>query len=351
VKLLDRLVLRRFVGAYAGLAIVVLVVFIFADIFTHLDRFTRGDASFVEAAAVYYAATLPETFYLFAPFLSLIAAMWVVASLRRAHELVPLLAAGVRPLRVILPLFAATTALALLMWLDRELLIPSLADLRRTVSRFYTKEYRFASPVPDRTGGVLSGRYYHAGHRRLIEARYTRLDDAGKEVLTAAAWSADEVPGGWLLRDGVRVHAGTQDTVARIDSKTGWFLETDVRAIDVECAIEDLQYLSSRELRGQIERMRGVRSLEVQLARRVAYPVSSLVLLLLGLPFVVLREEGAFAFGVLLCTAICALFFVATGFFESMGARPGGIPPALAAWMANGVFGVAGVVAWVRGKV
>jgi lipopolysaccharide export system permease protein len=350
VKLLDWLVLRRFVGAYLAFASIVVVIFVLADLFTHVDRFTpEPGQSIVVATAIHYAAIIPETYYLFAPFVSLIAGMWVVASLSRSNELIPLMAAGVRPLRIVAPIFVAASALGAVMWVDREAVIPALSDVRR--DDFARKEHRLGSPVPDRAGGILSARWYWTKGRRLLEARYTILDPAGREVLSAIAGKADPEPGGWRMREGVLVQAGDPDVIKRIDAKDGWLLETDITPTDVECAIEDLQMLSSAQLRQQIARMPGMRFLEVQLARRIAWPAAGIVLLLLGLPFVLEQGRGGGPLGLIVCIGICALFFVANALFEDMGARPGGLSPVVAAWLANGVFGAAGGVAFARARV
>jgi hypothetical protein len=205
--------------------------------------------------------------------------------------------------------------------------------------------------VPDRNGGILSARWYWTKGRRLLEARYTMLDPAGREVLSAIAGKADPEPGGWRMREGVLVQAGNPDIIKRIDAKDGWLLETDITPTDVECAIEDLQMLSSAQLRQQIARMPGMRFLEVQLAKRIAWPAAGIVLLLLGLPFVIAQGRSGGPLGLIVCIGICALFFVANALFEDMGARPGGLSPVVAAWLANGVFGAAGAIAFARARV
>lgn len=349
MRVLDRLVLKRFFGAYLGFLAMVLVVYVFADLFGHVEHFSGSKVGFLRAVAGYYLVTLPEIYYLFAPFLALIAAMWVMASLQRANELIPLLSAGIRPRRIVAPVFLAVTLFAALMWADRELVVPALADLRREVSR-NRKDSRLPAPVADAKGGVLSGRVYLTAERRLVEARYTLLDERGREVYSLLAWTADPVLDGWLLRDGVIVRQGDPTRVERI-APAGFPLRTDIRPIDIEAAIDEVHYLSSRQLKDQIDRLPGRRSLEVQLAKRLAYPASSLVLLVLGLPFVLRPEKQAAVLGLLGCLGLCALFFVVTSVGEDMGGRPGGPPPLVAAWAANAVFGAAGVAAFLRLKV
>lgn len=353
VRIIDRLVLRRFVGAYLAFATILITIYTLADLFTHVERFAPepGGRSLGVAMLVHYSVQVPEVYYLFAPFVSLAAGMWVVASLRRSNELIPLMAAGVRPARIVAPIFVASAALASVMWLDREVVIPRLSSLRREQSRFTEKEWLLGWPVPDRVGGVLTPRLYWTRDRRLIEPRYSLLSPDGKETLSVIAGTADPCPGGWLLKDGFIVRSGEVDAIEKIPPG-GWLLETDITPSDVECAIDDLQSLSSAQLRQQIARMPGLRrNLEVQLARRVSWPAATVVLLLLGLPFVLQEQRAGPAIGLLACMALCALFFVTNAMFEDMGARPGHLDPAIAAWVADAVFGAIGAIALARKQV
>jgi lipopolysaccharide export system permease protein len=354
-RILDRWVLRRFALTYVAFAASVVAMFVVTDGFNHLDVFhaaaLRTKRPLSAIVLSHYAAAVPDIYYLLAPFVTLIAAMWVVFELRRNNELVPLQAAGVPPWRVTAPLFAAALALAGAMYLDKELVIPHFYVQYRETTNL-KRTHVLVNPIPDRTDGVLSARFFLPQTFELQEARYTRLDASGGEAVCAVAsmaHPAEGEPAGWVFENGFRIER--QDGADRLTpiGPAGLLIATDVRPRDVEsAAVDTFGYLTSQQLREQYVRIPAFRHIEVELWRRTAYPCASVILLLIGLPFVLRGDKGAAALGLIVCIGFCALFFLLTAFFEDMGARPGGIPPIVAAWLANICFLVPGLAAFAR---
>jgi lipopolysaccharide export system permease protein len=361
VTILDRWILRRFLVTYLAFAFTVLLMFTVTDGFNHVDQFysvakgsgqPMGHLLLLSRLAVviasHYAGIVPDIYYLLAPFVTLVAAMWVIFEVRKNNEFIPLQAAGIAPGRVMLPLFFAAFLLGGVMYADKELVIPAFADQHKEDTNL-KRTTVLINPIPDQKNGVLSARHYAPHERLLVEARYTRLDATGAEAICAVASSASYTEGGWVFRDGFKIeHPSSYMPIG----PGGVLVPTDVRPQDVESAAVDmLGYLTSKQLREQYERIPAFRHLEVELWRRTAYPCASLVLLLMGIPFVLRGDPGdksAAALGLLVCIAFCALFFLATAFFEDMGSRPGGIPPILAAWLANLVFLAPGLISFTR---
>ncbi|MEZ0229355.1 MAG: LptF/LptG family permease [Planctomycetota bacterium] len=354
MKTLDRWIIRRFAFTYLAFATSVVLMFVVTDGFNHLDTFhataQKTGRPLARVIAAHYSAVLPDIYYLLAPFVTLVAAMWVVFELRRNNELVPLQAAGVAPWRVTMPLFLAGALLAAVMYADKEFVIPPFAQQYRESTNL-KKAHVLINPIPDRAEGVLSARYYRPKSGELVEARYTQLDAHFGEAVCAVASRAyySTKWEGWIFQDGFRIQReGTAEVYEPIDHD-GILIDTDVRPQDVEsAAVDTLGYLTSKQLEDQYKRIPAFKHIKVELGRRTAYPCASLVLLLLGLPFVLRGDKSAAAVGLLVCIGICLLFFLVTALFEDMGARPGGIHPLLAAWLANIVFLVPGLAAFLR---
>jgi lipopolysaccharide export LptBFGC system permease protein LptF len=348
---LDRWLLRRFTVAYLGFSTSVLVVYVVTDLFNRFDRFVGADKSFFATFLKHYATVVPEIWYVLAPFITLIAGCWVVFELQRNNELVPLLAAGVAPLRIVAPIFFAALLLGALAWADSELLLPRFAEARREASKL-RRDVLVPTPIPDRVNGVLMARNYVPKEKVLSEAHYERMtaDETISIVASFARFVNEKDQQGWLFVQGVAVEtsAGGQARVSAF-GPAGRLVRTDVQPEDLESAsVQTMTYLTSDQIQGQIARAPSLKHLHVELAKRWSYPASALVLLILGFPFVMRGDAREAAFGLLGCIAICALFFLATAFCEDWGSRPGNDFPKLAAWLPNLLFGGAGLIAFLR---
>lgn len=359
---LDRYVLRRFLVFY-GLALLYLVgLFLVVDLVTRLDKFLearrelevagRGVAG---AVLQYYAASLPLLVLQVAPFVTVTGACMAVADLRRWNELYPMLEAGRSLARVLAPVVAFSVLVTGVLVLVQDRVAPRAVEARLRVERdMEGAEDRATARVPhvrDGAGNVWSIARWDPvaqaaeGVRvvpfRAGEERYESLEVPRMRYLRGKDGRPGWFPeGGTLLLPGRR--PGSRETTAEVPR--GRPLPTDLAPADVELAraSEDLEGLSSARLRRLRDRYPGLHYLTVLLHRRVTYPLSNLVLLLVGVPLV-LRGQGATLFlPVLLALAVCAGYFVADTVACDFGGR-GILPAGVATWLATILFGAAGV--------
>lgn len=92
---------------------------------------------------------------------------------------------------------------------------------------------------------------------------------------------------------------------------------------------------------------RRVQDYEIQIHRRFALPVAPMVFALLAVPLSLQRGRGARSWGVLLCGVLVTLYYAVLSFGQFL-ALESFLPPALALWMPNAVFGAVAVVLLVR---
>lgn len=344
MTLLDRWLAARFLRAYATFTGAGALVFMVIDLFTQLESLDRrGDL--LAAVARRYATMLPELFLALSPFLVLLAALWVIATLRRHNELIPLLAAGVSPRRLAAPLLLMGALFAPLVWADRELVLPRLHELRREEG-LLRQRAEPPRPIPDEEGGVLAPRLYLPSTGELRDVRYTLLDDDLREARTIVAARGQGAPGGWWLEEGFTIERRPggvdRDAIAAIPSG-GLLLRSTILRDDVEAAIEAPSYLSAKQLRRQLRRTPGFSHIRVQLYERYSYPLAGVVLLLLALPIALGGDGLMDAFVRLLaCGALSVLFFVVSHLSYQLGTREV-VPAALAAVGPAAAFGAVGL--------
>jgi lipopolysaccharide export system permease protein len=358
---LDRYVLRRFLQFY-GLALLYLVgLFLVVDLVTRLDRFLEAKAYLADAGRTvpgavlaYYTASLPLLVLQVAPFVTVMGACMAVVDLRRWNELYPMMEAGRSVVRILAPVTAFSVLVTFALVVAQDRLAPRSVEARLRIERDMEKpEDRAATHVPhvrDGAGNVWSiGRWdptsLTAEQVRVVPFRAGGKDYDALEVPRMRFLRGRDGVSGWfpeggtLLPQGERPGGDTSTAVPR-----GTRLPTDLAPADVELAraSEDLEGLSSGRLRRLRDRYPGLHYLSVLLHRRITYPLSNLVLLLVGVPLV-LRGQGASLFlSVLAALAVCAGYFVTDTVACDFGGR-GVLPAGVATWLATILFGAAGI--------
>jgi lipopolysaccharide export LptBFGC system permease protein LptF len=87
--------------------------------------------------------------------------------------------------------------------------------------------------------------------------------------------------------------------------------------------------------------------LRVQLMRKIAYPLITLVMAVLAVPFALsMGKHGSLA-GIATAIVMAIAYWVVAGLFEAMG-NVNTLPPLLAAWSPDALFGIAGAYLLLR---
>lgn len=353
VPVLDRWAFGQFVRAYLAFASAILIVTTIVDFATNIEDFTKRGGLELDMVLARYAALLPELFFVVGPLLGVVAAAWVIGAMRRQNELLALQSVGVGPLRLTAPFLVGGALIALVVWFDREHVLPSLGEGKERHER-RNKNARFPEPVPDGEEGVLVAGFYMLPIQTIGNLRYAWFDErlGERRLIVAPIARADaEQPGVWHLEEGgvdvARDPASGADRSLRL--APGATLTTPVRVADVEAAIPNMvAFRSSKELRRQLRRTPRLKHLQVQLHEIIAGPLSALVLLLVTVP-IALGGHAAGAARTLACIGVTVGYFVLASICHQLGAR-GVLPGEVAAYAPVAVFGAVGAfVSWRGG--
>jgi lipopolysaccharide export LptBFGC system permease protein LptF len=176
----------------------------------------------------------------------------------------------------------------------------------------------------------------------------TRRDGDNKEEKSKKGW--------WVLRpgDGEQVHEDTLDEEGNrtvLEGQTDSFIEYGRKVIDTDLTPEDFEiggenstYLSAQELKRRWKRSRSTNNLLlVKIHQHFTFPLTHVVLLLIGLPFVLNQNNRSVALGVIVSLAICAAYYLINAMCVTLGAR-GVLQPLVAAWLPVLFFTGLGVV-------
>src|SRR4051812_33380266 len=161
--ILDRYLLRQFLQIFGICFCSLAGLYIVIDAFGNLDDFMKATAehgSLLKIMGEYYGYRTIGFFDRTSGILTLIAAMFTIATFQRFNELTALQAAGVPKWRIVKPVVAAVIVIACLAALNREIVISSLRDrFSRNAQDLYGESGHDMEPRTDnRTDIIVRGK-------------------------------------------------------------------------------------------------------------------------------------------------------------------------------------------------
>ena len=345
---LDRYVAVMFVSSYATALLLVVGLFWVLDMAAKLDDFLEvwpdGRQAPTSVIVRYYVLSLPYYFLQVAPFVTLIASMFVVNRMLRNNEVVAALGAGVSAHRLLLPIFVGGALAAMLMFGFREWVARTVADRRDAMLDMLTEkrdEQIFEDLwLRDLHGSVVRLGEFRPASREAVD--FEAFLRRPKNEIVVAAERASYTDGQWWLEGGEQyVMADTKEVSALEAFGEPGF--TPQVALTFRRSQSNPLELSFGEVRELMQRDPDNIVYRTLWQYHLTFPLANLVLLLVGIPVMLGYERGRgserMALGGLL-----ALFYFGTDFvFRSMG-MGGGVSPLMASWMPVLAFGSLGVV-------
>lgn len=358
--ILDDYVLRRFVSLLLLILSSFLVLTLIFNFFELLSDIVRNKASFLTIGA-YLLNQIPAMLYLVTPLSVLLAVLVSFGLMQKSNEITAMKATGVSVYRTLIPILAIATALAGGLFLLDQWYLPyankRVETLRNAIkgkpaqtylhpSKWIFGEnnhksgdtprriyyYEFYDPERNEFGGFSSFEldpHTFQITRRLYAGRARWAD-------TLQKWVFEK---GWERQfSGDTVSSFKQfevSTFADVTEPPNYF-HKDVRQYS-EMNYEELRnYIRDLQQSGfDVVRLR------VQLQKKVAFPLITLVMAVLALPFALSAGRRGALTGVAVALLITVGYYVTAGLFEAMG-NVSQLPPLLAAWMPDIIFGLAG---------
>jgi lipopolysaccharide export system permease protein len=318
------------------------------DMSEHMDDFAQANVGWDVIMGQYYAGFVPFIVSMLFPLFVFLSVIFFTSKMADRSEFVAILASGVSLRRILRPYWAGGILLAFVLYLGNYLFIPRAIEKKTRFELKYIK-----NPMSGSSGGSL--------YMRVDSFTYCGLRYYDTTTKTGSNFFLE------TIRDHKVTYNLRSDNIIWDTAKNKWKLTGVVeRKIlplkeDVSYSVEmhrsfnftpaDLQrdeYMKSRlttpELTRMIrlERLRGseaVRELEMEGAKRLATPVSVIILTLIGAILACRKIRGGsgahLAIGIILCA-----IFILTDRFSTIFSTKGNLNPYLAAWIPNVLFAI-----------
>ena len=351
-RLLDRYVSRQYLRMIALAFLSLLILYYIGAVVDLAEKVFKGQAG-SRMVLQYLWYSTPEFISFVIPIATLVGVLGTIGALSRSGELMVMRASGVSLYRASLPLvlFACIWGGVLFVLEDRVLgeskkAAGALKDNIRGRGTPHTVDLANLTWTVGEDGRI----YHYAafetasrqnGNRPTLHAlsvfetaaspyRLTQHTSAEKVVFDAGAWKAQS---GWT-----QAFAG--DAVTR--------QEFDRRVLPLppvehfRRARVDASEMTYTELKEYVRRLGAsgfnVAEQAVNLQHKLAFPAVTIVMTLLAIPFGVTTGKKGALYGIGLATVLAGAYFLLLTIFMAIGAA-GVLPPALAAWGPNILFG------------
>ncbi len=354
MKILDRLVALTFLRLFVVSILATPPLFILGDLTEKLDDFLDADLTLGEIARG-YVFNIPEYLQWSFPMAGLIAAVFTVHAMTTHREIVAAKAGGVSFHRLVLPVLILGGGLAAIA-LSTTDLVP-LSKRRATAileSRNLSREWRSDFVYQTEDGLLLAV--------QRLELRSPRMSGVGIHhpgrgpdsvalhgEVDRAVWLEEEEA--WEFESGTlrRIWPDGTESSSRFQSlRIPSLVERPEQLMEEVRDAEELTY-DELERQARIVERGGGKSGELRTKKeqKLAIPVATLVIILLGTPLATSAKRGGAAYGIgisLGTTIAYVLLLKVSGAFGAAGV----LPPAWAAWLPNGLFAAAGLVLLAR---
>jgi lipopolysaccharide export system permease protein len=351
VKTLDRYLLREFLTYLALGLFGFITIFVVVDIFEKIDVFLDHQAQ-PWLVLRFYLYRAPEVIVQVLPVALLLATFLSLGQLNKFGELTAMRAVGRSLIRILMPVFLMAALCSLGAYALGEDVVPGA---NRERDRIYDEQIQHLRPreASERadvtylgTGGrVFYMRLYLIGERRMHEVSVQEFH-AGELVRRIDAAEASWDGHHWVFSSGfLRTFQDDHEEVQAFDRVT--LPGITERPEDFAKESRRPGEMSYGELRGYVEKLRAsggrVSNYLVDLHLKLTFPLVNFIVVLIGAAVATRLQMRSAALGFGLSVSIAYVYYAIMRAGQALG-HNGALPPYLAAWLGDMVFGAVGLI-------
>lgn len=356
--ILDQYVLKEFIGKFLLVLVTFVMLMLLFTFFELLGDIIRNHSPLL-LIGEYLLNLTPSMIYTITPLSVLIAVLVVFGVMNRTSELTAMKATGISLYRIVVPVLVIACALSASLFMFDQFYLPK-ANRRQEALRNEIKgrpaqtvehpgeNWIFGRQRPGEPGRIIYYEFFDAAHDSFGNISVFEFNPGTFSIskrIDAASAHWEPQLGQWVFEDGwVRTFSGSEISSFRsfvvsafpeITEHPQYFkkeelLSSEMSFNELSAYIHDLRQSGFDTIR-----------LRVQLNRKLAYPLITLVMAVLAIPFALsMGRRGSLA-GIAIAIGVAIAYFVVDGTFEAMG-DVNMLPAMLAAWSPDLVFALMG---------
>lgn len=346
-KILDRYILRKFLGTYFFAIAMIIVVVVVFDYVEKVDDFTELKAPLKAVIFDYYLNFIPFFINQFSNLFTFIACIFFTSKLAYQTEITAMLSGGMSFRRLMWPYFLGATAITILslglsLWLipySQRTLVDFESHYRKNRQNFQFDRNIYRQIEP----GTFA--YVRDFSKNGYQARFFALEHYEQGAIVSSIEAADVKfnpdTRRWTapryvrrLRDSLGEESFSQhrnlDTLINLDINELGRVSDLIKTMTIG---ELNEFLAQQREKGSDS----INIIEVEKQSRFAYPLATFILTLIGVSLSSRKVRGGTGLHIGIGTALCFSYILFNRFFSEF-AKGGTMPPQIAVWVPNVIF-------------
>lgn len=350
MKILDYYILKKFLKTYVFAVFLIVLIVMVIDYTEKIDDFIRKEAPMRAIIFDYYLNFIPYWANYISPLMVFIATVFFTANLAAKTEIIAILSSGVSFTRLMRPYLIGSSIIAFGTFLMIGWVVPNANKIRVPFEHQY-----------------INGTYFFDKrdvHIKIAPEVYAYIESYDNNTNTGYRFSLERIANN-EIREKLMSDRITWDTTRKkwtihdyrirtmVPGKTGIVFGTKIdttlnllpKDFQNKHLLHETFTLPELERHIELVRSRGADGIEVFLIEkylRFANPISIIILTIIGFLVSARKSRGGVGFQIALGFSLAFIYILF--FMMSKGiAEGGGMPPLLAVWLPNIVFGGIGV--------
>lgn len=345
MKLIDKYIIRKFLGTFFfSLTLIILIVVVF-DISEKLEDFIDKKAPLSAIIFEYYFNFIPYIINLFSPLFTFIAVIFFTSQMATRTEIVAILSSGVSYRRILFPYMLSATVITILSLLLNNFVIPHATKKQIAFedkyirNEFYNNDkniHKQISPgnyiymerflTTELTGMRFSIEKFAAG-----QLYYKMVSESIRWDSTTQKWSINNYYIRYIngmneyIKKGTRLDTALGFTPAEFGRKDNIVGTMNYKELN--------QYIDSEQLKGSDN----IDVYKIEKYRRFSFPFATFILTLIGVSLASRKVRGGIGMHIGLGIFISFTFIMFMQISTTFAAG-GQISPLIAVWIPNFLF-------------
>lgn len=368
LKILDKYILKRFIGTFFFSITIMLAIFIVFDLSEKLQDFVAYKIPMREIILDHYLNFIPYYGNLFSSLFTFLAVIIFTSKMAAKTEFVAILSSGTSFNRILRPYMIGASLITLMSLVLNHFIIPASNKVRIGFedkylnSGYNTNEKNIHRQIAPGTSLYMSdfNNFTNTAYRISIEKI---ANNKQLSMLKAENMRYDSTSKSWILNDVFErtVFYIQTDTSNKLKSKfifkeTHQFSATKTIKIDFtpkdmarfESKIEVLPYFELKQfiIREKLKGSNRIEFFEVEMYRRTAFPFATFILTIIGVSLSSRKIRGGVGLHIalgLLLSCVYILFMHISTTFATSGSD---LKPLLAVWIPNIVFSFVAMIVY-----